>query len=98
MGDDGLEAGVVVGDGSAVACSLNVILAAHGVDAGAFFAEVSGEEGEVAEGLDVIDAADVLGDAEGVVDGAEICGAIPFGGLFDVGGGDFADFHWPRRG
>lgn len=68
---NGLEAGVVVGNRSAVSCALNIVLPAHRVDAGAFFAEVSGEEGEVAEGLDVIDAANVLGDSQGVVNGSE---------------------------
>ena len=77
---------------------MNVVLPAHWVDAGAFLAEVSGEEGKVAEGLDVIDAADVLGDAEGVVDGAEFGGAIPEGRLLDIGGGDFADFRGPLGG
>lgn len=95
LGDDRLEAGVVVGHGPAVARTLDVILSAHRVDAGAFLAEVSGEEGEVAEGLNVINTTDVLGDAEGVVDGTELGGAIPEGGGFDIGGGDFADFTGP---
>ena len=92
---DGLEAGVVAWDRSAVTCALNIILPTHRVDAGAFLAEVSGEEGEVAERLDVIDAADVLGDAEGVVDRAELGGTIPLGGGLDIIGWDFADFSSP---
>ena len=47
--------------------------------------------------MDVIDAADVLGDAEGVVDRAEFGGTIPKGRLLDIGGGDFADFGGPSR-
>ncbi len=93
--DDGLEAGVVVGDRPTVARALDVVLATHRVDAGALLAEVAGEEGEVAERLDVINAADVLGDAEGVVDGSELGRAIPEGGLFDIVGGDFANFGSP---
>ena len=96
--DYGLEAWVVIGDGSAVACALNVVLPTHRVDAGSYLAEVAGEEGEVAEGLDVIDAADVLGDAEGVVDRSEFGSAIPEAGLLDVGSGDFADFTGPGGG
>ena len=88
---DWLEAGVVGGDRSAVAGSLDIVLPPHRVDAGAFLAEVAGEEGEVAEGLDVVDATDVLGNAQSVVDGAELGFSVPEGGLFDVGGGDFAD-------
>ena len=49
LGNDRLEAGVVVGDGSAVACALDVVLPAHRVDSGAYLTEVAGEEGEVAE-------------------------------------------------
>ena len=60
---DWLEAGVVGGDSSAVAGSLDIILPPHRVDAGALLPEVTGEEGEVAEGLDVVDATDVLGNA-----------------------------------
>jgi hypothetical protein len=97
LGDHWLESGVVVGDRSAVSRSLDVVLAAHRVDAGSYFAEITGEEGEVAEGLNVIDAADVLGDAEGVVDRAEFGGTIPKGRLLDIGGGDFADFGGPSR-
>lgn len=40
----------------------------------------------------------MLGDAEGVVDRSELCGAVPLGGLLDVGGGDFADFTGPGGG
>ena len=47
--------------------------------------------------MDVIDAADVLGDAEGVVDRTELGGAIPEGGLLDVRGGHLADFTGPSR-
>ena len=67
---DGLEAGVVVRDGPAVAGALDVVLPAHRVDARALAPDVAGHQGEVAEALDVVDAADVLGDAEGVVDRA----------------------------
>ena len=47
--------------------------------------------------MDVIDAADVLGDTEGVVDRTELGGAIPEGGLLDVRGGHLADFTGPSR-
>ena len=89
--NDWLEAGVVRGHGSAVAGSLDIILPPHRVNAGAFLTEVTGEKGEVAEGLNVVDATDVLGNAQSVVDGAEFGFSIPEGGLLDVGGGDFAD-------
>ena len=92
---DGLESGVVSGDRSAVSGSLNVILAPHGVDASAFATEVAGHEGEVAEGLHVVDAANVLCDTKSVVDGSEVGLAIPEAGLLDVGGGHFADFGGP---
>lgn len=49
LGNDRLEAGVVVGDRSAVACALDVVLPAHRVDSGAYLTKVAGEKGEVAE-------------------------------------------------
>lgn len=98
LGGDGLKAGVVPRDRAAVACALNIILSAHRVDAGAFFTEIPGEQGEVAEGLDVIDATDMFGDSQGVVNRSEFGGAIPEGRLLDIGSGDLADFSSPSGG
>ena len=56
-------------------------------------------KGEVAEGLHVIDAADVLGDAEGVEDRAEREPApIPEARLLDVRGGHLADLGLAHAG
>lgn len=95
--DHGLEAGIVCGDGSAVTGALNVVLSTHRVDAGAFLAEIPGEQGEVAEGLDVVDSADVLGDAESIINGSEFGQAIPERGLFDISRRNFTDFGGPLR-
>ena len=73
-------------------------MAAHGVEAASFPAEVAGHEGEVAEALDVVDAADVFGDAERIVDGGAVGLTVPEGGFFDVGGWHFGDVGGPFWG
>ena len=80
-----LEAGIVVGQRSAVAGPLNVVLPAHRIDARALAADVSCHQHEVAKTLDVVDAADVLRDAQRVVDGASVGLAVYAGGLLDIG-------------
>ena len=90
-----LEAGVIGWNGPGVAGALDVVLPAHGVDASALAADVAGEQGEIAQALDVVDAADVLGDAEGVVDGPFVGGPVPTGGLFNIGRGHLGDGRSP---
>ncbi len=88
---DRLEAGVVVRERAAVARALDVVLPPHRVDAGALAPDVAGHEGQVAEALDVVDAADVLGDAQRVVDGAPVGSPVEQRGPLDVLGRDLAD-------
>ena len=90
-----LEAGIIGRDGPGVAGTLNVVLPAHGVDASALAANVAGQQGEIAQALDVVNAADVLGDAEGVVDAGFIGGTVPKGGLFNVRSGHLGDGRSP---
>ena len=92
-----LEAGVIGWNGPGVARALDVVLAAHGVEAGALAANVAGQQGEIAQALDVVNAADVLGDAEGVVDAGFVGGTVPAGGLFNGRGGHFGDGRSPTR-
>ena len=95
---DRLEAGVVVGKRAPVAGTLNVVLASHRVDAGSLATDVSGHQGQVTQALHVIDAADVLGDAERVVNRALICLPIYASGSFYVGGGNLRYGLSPFRG
>ena len=90
-----LEAGVIGWNGPSVASALDVVLAAHGVEAGALAANVAGQQGEIAQALDVVNAADVLGDAEGVIDAGFVAGTVPTGGLFNVCGGYLGDGRSP---
>ena len=92
-----MEAGVIGWNGPSVASALDVVLAAHGVDASALAANVAGQQGEIAQALDVVNAADVLGDAEGVVDAGFIGGTVPTGGLFNVCSGHLGDGRSPLR-
>ena len=57
----------------------------HRIDASALTADVAGHQRQVTEALDVVDTANVLGDAERVVDGAPVGLAIPDRRLFNIG-------------
>src|SRR5262245_65796522 len=70
--------------GAGVARALDVVLAAQRVDARALAAEVAGQQRQIAEALHVVDTADVLGDAECIVDRGAFGLAIPERGLLDV--------------
>ena len=72
-----LEAGIVVRQRPAVSRALDVVLAAHRIDPGSLAADVSGHEGEIAEALHVVHAADVLRDPERVVDGSAFGLRVP---------------------
>ena len=65
---DGLVAGEIRGIRAGVVEALDVVLSAERVQPGRLVAEVAGHEHEVRERPDVVDAARVLGDAEGVED------------------------------
>ena len=80
---DRLEARVAVRDRSDIAGTLDVVLPTHGVNAGAFPADVASHQRDVAQALDVIDTADVLGDTEGIVDRTSIGLPVEHRGLFD---------------
>ena len=67
---DRLETRVVGGNRTDIAGALDIVLAAHRIDAGALAADIAGHQRQVAQALHVVDAADVLGNAEGVVDRA----------------------------
>ena len=62
--DDGLEARQPVGDGAHVPAALDVVLAAQRAEPTAGPSDVTGEEGQVDERHDVVDAVVMLGDAE----------------------------------
>ena len=64
---DRLKTGVVVWQCARVTRALNVILAAHWVDASALTTNVAGHEYQIAETLHVINATDVFGNAQRVV-------------------------------
>ena len=74
-----------MGRAPAVPRALDVVLPAHGVHPGALAADVTGHERQVAQALHVVHAADVLGDAQGVVDGAALGLSVDEGGALDVG-------------
>jgi len=78
-----LKTGEPVGDRAHVAATLNIILATKGIDATAITANVSGEQSEVDERLDVVHGVVVFGDAQGP---AHLCAR-----RFCVGTGGFAD-------
>ena len=60
-------------------------MSAHRIDARALAADVSCHQYEVAKTLDVVDAADVLRDAQRVVDGALVGLSVYAGSLLDIG-------------
>ena len=66
---DRLKAWIVVGDGAGITCALDVVLAAHGVDAGTLAADIAGHQHQIGQALHILHAADVFGDAQRVVDG-----------------------------
>ena len=95
---DALEAGIVVRQRSRVARSLNVVLAGHGIHAGAFAPQVAGHERQIAQALYIVDAADMFGNPDGVIDCAAFGPAVPERRLLNVVGIAFADFGCPLRG
>ena len=67
---DRLIPGEDVGQAAHIAGALDVVLAAQGVDAAAVDADIAAEHGQVGQGLDVVGAHGVLGNAHAVDDGA----------------------------
>jgi len=82
---------VHVGERPDVARSLHVVLAAQGVQPGAGLAEVAQEHLQVRQRGDVVRPADVLGDAERVVDGGRPCFAEHPGNAPDQVSGNAGD-------
>ena len=88
---DRLVSGQVVRVRARVVQALDVVLAAKRVQPGRLVAEVPGHEHEVRERPDVVDAARVLGDAEGVEDRRVPLARVLARGGADVLGGDSRD-------
>ena len=88
---DRLVAGEVRRVRARVVQPLDVVLAAQRVQPGRLVAEVPGHEHEVRERPDVVDAARVLGDAEGVEDRRVPLARVLAGGGADVLGGNSGD-------
>lgn len=86
-----LIAGQVVGQGSHVAGSLHVGLAAQGIDTTPLNADVAAQQLQVGDGPHVVVARGVLGDPHGVVDGGALGGADEAGELNHLFGGDAGD-------
>ena len=82
---DRLIAGEDVGQAAHVAGALDVVLAAERVDAAAFNADVAAEHGQVGQGLDVVGAHGVLGDAHAVDDGGGLGLAVQAGRRRSIG-------------
>ena len=80
-----LETRIVRWNRSRVPGALDVVLSPHRIDAGALAPQVAGHQRQVAETLDIVDAADVFGDAEGVVDPGFVGAAVPQRSRLDVG-------------
>ena len=87
-----LVAGVHVGQPAHVAGALHVVLAAKRIEPGGFPADIAGEHAQVGQGLHVVHAGDVLGDAHGVENGGSFGLAVKFGHLFDGFGRHAGDF------
>ena len=88
---DGLVAGEVGRVRARVVQPLDVVLATERVQPGRLVAEMPGHEHEVRERPDVVDAARVLGDPEGVEDARVPLARVLAGGGADVLGGDAGD-------
>ena len=98
-----LVAGEDIGQAAHVAGALHVVLAPQGVDPAARDAQVAAEHGQVGQGLDIVGAGGVLGDAHAVEDagrsGAWRTSGPPrsdllgrdAGDLFHIFGGVFVD-------
>ena len=82
-------AGQVGRDAAGVAAALHVVLAAQRRDAGARAAHLAGDKREIEQGVSVVDAVDVLGDAHAPDQAGtgERGTRVPAGGLHDVAGG-----------
>ena len=93
-----LITGKDVGQAAHVAGPLDVVLAPEGVDPAAFNPDVAAEHGQVGQGLDVVGADGVLGDAHGIDDGCGLGLAVEPGGAAQVIGGDPADLLHIFRG
>ena len=93
-----MKAGIIGRHCARIARTLNVVLPAHRVDACAFAPEVAGHQREIAKALHIIHAANMLGDAQRVINRAAIRAAVPTRGLLDVGGIELGDFSGPLGG
>jgi len=80
---DLLVAGERLGHAADVPCSLHVVLPAEGVYTGPFDPQVSREEREVSEALDIRHTRAVFGNAQGVTDGRPPGGRVLPGHLPD---------------
>ena len=81
---DRLKTGVIGRHRAGIACALNIVLPAHRVNTRAFAPEVAGHQGEIAKTLHIVNAANVLGDAERVIDRAPISCAVHSRSFFDI--------------
>ena len=86
-----LVAGIDVGQRTHVASSLDVVLAAKGIDAAGGLSDVSGEHGELADGEHVIGAVGVLGYAHGEQRAGGFVGGVDARGLGYLLGRDAGD-------
>ena len=88
---DVLEAGETVGKGTHVAASLHVVLAAQRGEARPVAADLTGQQGEVAQREHVVDAVVVLGDAEGPADLRRVGARVGVGQFGDGVAGNARD-------
>ena len=95
---DHLVPGEDVGQAAHVAGALNIVLAPQGVDAAAQNAHIAGEHGQVGQGLDVVGAHGVLGNAHTVNNGGSLGLGIEPGGLDQIRRGHAADLFHIFRG
>ena len=100
--DSGVEylliAGVVGGQRAHIAGTLDIVLTPQGVHAIAHTAQIAGDQGQIAQALDIVGAVQVLGDAHGIGDIGFVGGGIHSGGINNQLLIQAADFRHPLRG